>query len=196
MPSNVGGVHINPAEWNRNDGFSPGSSGLLFVPGIDLAQTGAAPITDIEQSLEPDAPVVMIDVDTGQRVPNWVELDLQASGPSDVTLMVRPAVQLLEGHRHVVALRDLRDANGDVIEPDRGFEIYRDQIPTFAPEVEDRRPQMESIFAALDAHGVPTTISTSPGTSPSPAAQPHRAAAAHPRRPRSARWAMTRRPST
>ena len=154
MPANAGGVHIDPTEWNRNDGFSPGSSGLLHIPGIDLAQSGAAPITAIEQSLEADAPVLMIDVDTGQRIPLWVEADLQVTGPNDVTLMVRPAVQLREEHRHIVAFRGVRDTNGDVIEPGRGFEIYRDAIPTFAPEVEDRRAAMEDIFATLAANGV------------------------------------------
>jgi hypothetical protein len=154
MPANASGVHINPTEWNRNDGFSPGSSGLLFVPGIDLVQTGAAPITDIEQSLTADAPVLMIDADTGERIPLWVEKDLQASGPNDATLMVRPAVHLREAHRHIVALRDLRDSAGTVLEPGRGFRIYRDAIPTFAPEVEDRRARFESIFATLEEHGV------------------------------------------
>ncbi|MEX2031534.1 MAG: hypothetical protein WEA81_01580, partial [Dehalococcoidia bacterium] len=127
---------------------------LLFVPGIDLAQTGVAPITDIEQSLEADAPVLMIDADTGDRIPLWVEQDLQVTGPNDTTLMVRPAVHLREGHRYIAALRDLRDGGGNTIEPGRGFQIYRDAIPTFAPEVEDRRPHFEFIFATLAANGV------------------------------------------
>ena len=154
MPANAAGVHIDPAEWNRNDGFSPGSSALLHQPDVDLAQTGAAPITDIQASLTPDAPVMMIDVDTGERIPLWVEHDLHATGPADQALMIRPAISLREGHRHIVALRDLRDASGNVIEAERGFEIYRDAIPTFAPEVEDRRPHFESIFGALSAAGV------------------------------------------
>ena len=154
MPANVGGVHVNPAEWNRNDGFSPGSAGLLFVPGIDLAQTGASPITDIEQSLTADAPVLMIDAATGERVPLWVEKDSQASGPGDETLMVRPAMHLRESHRYIVAVRDPRDASGALIDAGRGFRLYRDAIPTFAPEVEDRRAHFESIFASLAGAGV------------------------------------------
>ena len=36
MPANVGGTKVDPTEWNRNDGFSPGQAGLVRVPGIDL----------------------------------------------------------------------------------------------------------------------------------------------------------------
>ena len=52
MPVNVMGVHVDPTDINRSDGFSPGSSIIVRVPGIDLAQTGAAPITDIARSLD------------------------------------------------------------------------------------------------------------------------------------------------
>ena len=65
MPANVMGVHVDPTDINRSDGFSPGSTIIVRVPGIDLAQTGAAPITDIARSLDPDAPIVLLDTDTG-----------------------------------------------------------------------------------------------------------------------------------
>src|SRR4051812_34531383 len=51
MPVNNAGVAIDPTDWNRNDGFSPGSEIIVNVPGINLAKTGAAPITDIARSL-------------------------------------------------------------------------------------------------------------------------------------------------
>src|SRR5918992_1753782 len=50
MPQNVAGKPIDPTEWNRNDGFSPGSLILTYVPGVDLDETGAPPITDMAQS--------------------------------------------------------------------------------------------------------------------------------------------------
>ena len=33
MPANTKGVHIDPAQWNRNDGFSPGITIVVRVPG-------------------------------------------------------------------------------------------------------------------------------------------------------------------
>ncbi|MCZ7535273.1 MAG: hypothetical protein M5T61_04560 [Acidimicrobiia bacterium] len=68
-PVNAAGVHVDPTEWNRNDGFSPGSAGVAYVPGIDLTETGAAPVTDIQRSLDADAPIVVIDADTLERHP-------------------------------------------------------------------------------------------------------------------------------
>src|SRR5262245_6067305 len=46
-PRNAAGKPIDPAAWNVSDGFSPGSMLLVQVPGLDLAATGAAPVTDI-----------------------------------------------------------------------------------------------------------------------------------------------------
>ena len=35
MPRNVAGKPIDPIEYNRNDGFSPGSPIVTKVPGLD-----------------------------------------------------------------------------------------------------------------------------------------------------------------
>ena len=61
MPDNASGVHMDPTEWNRNDGFSPGQAILVHVPGIDLGRTGAAPLTDIARSLDANAPIAVVD---------------------------------------------------------------------------------------------------------------------------------------
>src|SRR4029453_16187917 len=48
MPANTNGVSIGVAPYNRNDGFSPGSSIVARVPGLDnptaLAQTTPVPL--------------------------------------------------------------------------------------------------------------------------------------------------------
>ncbi|MGH3387663.1 MAG: hypothetical protein ACRDOO_02150, partial [Actinomadura sp.] len=106
-PRNVLGKPIDPTEWNRSDGFSPGSMLLAHVPGVDLGRTGAAPITDIGRSLRADAPIVLVDTATGERWPYWAELDANATTPERQALIVRPARNLREGHRYAVALRGL-----------------------------------------------------------------------------------------
>lgn len=117
-PKNAAGTPVAPAEWNRSDGFSPGSMILARVPGLDLARTGAAPITDIGSSLDRDAPIVVLDTQTGERWPYWAELD--ANAPQDrQALIVRPARNLREGHTYAVVLRGLRDAAGAPIRPAR-----------------------------------------------------------------------------
>jgi hypothetical protein len=154
MPRNQAGVAVDPTAWDRNDGFSPGSAALTFVPGLDLARTGAAPVTDIGSSLRPDSPIVLLDATTGRRVPFWAELDETAPGDDQRTLIVRPAVNLGEGHHVVVALRRLRDAGGATISAGSPFRVYRDRIRTPDAAVEARRPSLERLFATLARVGV------------------------------------------
>ncbi|MEU4421080.1 hypothetical protein AB0F81_10660 [Actinoplanes sp. NPDC024001] len=111
LPANVAGRHIDPAEWNRQDGFSPGTPILVDVPGLDPAASGIAPVTDIGRSLAPDAPILLLNTRTWQRTPHWAELDAHGSG----LLIIRPAVALREATRYVVVLRGLRDRTGALI---------------------------------------------------------------------------------
>ncbi len=154
MPTNSSGVPIDPTEWNRNDGFSPGAMILTYVPGLDLTRTGAAPITDIGASLGPDQPIVLVDAATGEHWPIWTELDHQADPADQAAVVVRVAKNLPEGHRFIVAMRRLRDATGATIAPERGFALYRDAVPTFTPAIEARRGHFESIFTTLAHAGV------------------------------------------
>ncbi len=154
MPANSQGVGVDPTEWNRNDGFSPGSAIAVKVEGLDLARSGAAPITDIGRSLDADQPIVVIDAATGERQPFFAELDAQADPAQGPALIIRPARNFAEGHRFVVALRNLKDAAGATIEAGRAFRLYRDHIPTFDPAVERRRAHTEELFRTLASAGV------------------------------------------
>jgi hypothetical protein len=161
MPRNVAGKPIDPSEWNRNDGFSPNTPILTYAPGIDLAATWGTRtdhIADLARYTQPDAPMVLLDATTGERHPFWSELD-QHPGTSDGSrlLILRPAVQLREGHRYLVALRDLRRADGSLVHTTPVFRAYRDGTgaPTDAPDdFEARRPHHERLFDELAAAGV------------------------------------------
>ncbi len=158
MPRSRQEVPILPEPFNRSDGFSPGNMIITKVPGLDSQQafdnTGAVPITEIEESFDPDQPVVVINADTGQRQLIWSEIDSNPSEPADKTLIIRPAENFEEGERYIVALRNLKDADGDTIPAQDPFEDYRDQTPTDDPVVEARRPHMEEIFDTLAAAGI------------------------------------------
>ncbi len=156
MPRNVVGLPINPGEWNRNDGFSPGSMLLTHVPGLDLARTGAAPVTDIGRSLAPDAPIVLIDTSTGQRHPYWAELDANATSPARQALIVRPARNLREGTRYVVGLRDLRDGTGAAIAPEPVFAALMAPQPPQDPALQRRWQYAQRALGSLAAAGVGT----------------------------------------
>jgi hypothetical protein len=154
MPANVDGQRIDPTEINRSDGFSPGSSLVALFPGLDAVASGLPPSTDIGASLEEDAPVVLLDTTTRMRHPHWAELDAGAENGAERLLFVRPAVNFVEGHRYVVALRNLRDASGTAVAPTPAFQAFRDRLDTKNPLVEKRRPAMERIFGELEQGGV------------------------------------------
>ncbi|MEO6699140.1 MAG: Calx-beta domain-containing protein [Paraperlucidibaca sp.] len=71
------------------------------------------------------------------------------SGPS---LMIRPGINFEEGHRYIVALRDLRNAAGDVIASTAGFSLCRDTPNSplrSIPVVAQRCAELDDIFATL-----------------------------------------------
>jgi len=154
MPRNHAGVPVDPTDYNRADGFSPGQSIELRVPGFDPAMTGAVPITDIERSFDPAQPIVVINASTLQRHLIWSEIDSNASTEANRVLFIRPAVNFDEGTRYVVALRNLRDASGALITPNGDFLAYRDGTPAGDVTKEARRPHMEGVFATLAAAGI------------------------------------------
>jgi hypothetical protein len=158
MPQNVEGKPIDPTDYNRADGFSPGNSIFTKIPGLDNAtafqKTGAVPITDIERYLDADQPLVVINADTRQRQPIWSELDANPANAADVNLIIRPAVNFDEGGRYIVALRNLKNSAGRTIKANHAFRIYRDRLHSSDSAVEARRAHMESLFSTLRRAGI------------------------------------------
>lgn len=130
LPANADGKRIGAVDYNLADGFSPGQPILTHVPGLDnpaaFAQTDAVPVNAISRYAEPDAPVVLLDTETRQRVPIWVELDSLAGSPARTMLQIHPAVPLDPGRRYVAALRNLKRADGSLIEAGPEFREARE----------------------------------------------------------------------
>lgn len=154
LPANADGVHVDPAEWNRNDGFSPNSTLLVRVPDLDPEASSLPPWTDLAASLADSSPVVLVDVDTGERMPLWAEPDAKAESPDEQLLVIHPAVSLAEGHTFVVGLRNLVATDGSPIEAGPVFRVYRDGLLTDIDAIEQRRPAMDTALEALVRAGV------------------------------------------
>jgi hypothetical protein len=157
MPTNRSGQRIEVAEYDRNDGFSPGSTVVVHVPGLDteqaLSNTGAVRLANMSETFAPSQPVVIIDQSTGTRQLIWSELDASASTPQSTDLLIHPGVDFSEGHTYVVALRDLRNASGQLIPAPRWFERLRDDR-VLPPDERSQRARYETIFAALARAGI------------------------------------------
>ena len=149
---------IDVTDYNRADGFSPGSPIIVHIPGMDnqqaFDQSGLVPVNDLAAYDDTDQPAVVINADTGKRQPIWSELDANATDDSDRVLYIRPAVNFDEGGHYIVALRNLKDANGDPIGPDLAFRSYRDRLKTKDSAIEDRRAHMEDLFTTLQGAGI------------------------------------------
>ncbi len=153
MPANKQGARIDPREWNRQDGFSPGQPITVKVPGLDTPQayrrTAPVPIGDMKQHARSGAPVVVIDTVTHRRHLIWTELDATAGSVKNTALIIRPGRNWVEGRRYVVALRRLKNAAGRTLAAPPVFRAYRDGAITRQRVVEARRPRMNRIFADL-----------------------------------------------
>jgi len=158
MPTNASGTPIDPAEINTSDGFSPGAPIVLRVPGMDtpeaFAQTDPVAITDMGESFRAKAPIVVIDAATGKRQLIWSELDSNATSPDQTDLLIHFGKNLEDGHRYIVALRNLEDADGNTLAAPPGFQLYRDRVPTGIKAIESRRDHFESIFDDLEADDI------------------------------------------
>jgi len=158
MPANQKGVHIDPTDWNRGDGFSPGITAIVKVPGMDnaaaYAKTGLVPSTDMARAFARNQPAVVIDAATGRRQQIWTELDANADSDADRNLEIHPAKNLLEGHRYIVALRNMRTATGALVKAPPAFRIYRDRLTSTQKPVNARRAHMEDLFKRLKKAGI------------------------------------------
>ncbi|MQA74681.1 MAG: hypothetical protein GEU88_10135 [Solirubrobacterales bacterium] len=153
MPRNSSGQPIAAAPYNLNDGFSPGQAITLKVPGLDtpqaLAATDPVGLADLGRYSDERAPVVVVDMTTGERWPIWVEIDSNASTPERTALLIHPAKNFAAGHRYAVAMRDLTDGAGKELGPPEGFRYYRDDLPSKERVVNQQRKRFEQVFRAL-----------------------------------------------
>jgi hypothetical protein len=153
--ANTSGAPLDPTEWNRNDGFSPGTPILLDVPHADLARSHLPTQGDIGASMADDSGSVLVDLDTGDRLPHWAELDTAVTDPSQPQLLIlHPAAAFPDGHHIAVGFRHLRDASGAELAPTLAFRAYRDHLTTDLDPIESRRSSMERVFGALAGAGV------------------------------------------
>lgn len=178
MPTNTLGVQSAPGAFNEMDGFSAGIPAMAYLPGAST--TGLTTPANIETSLLDQSPTLIINAGTGERLAHWVDIDeyvVQAklrvddgeSAPrftidrdieelrQEQAFMVRPAIRPEDATRYIVAIRNVVDGNGDLIEPSPGFKALRDGVASDDPIIESRREYFEEIFTILTENGVSRT---------------------------------------
>jgi hypothetical protein len=161
------GKHIDPTALYDHDGFSPASSPMTHLP-MAVADGCATPY-DIETSLLADSPTVLIEADTGVRVPHFVDLDMSTDHdgkegrPDERMVMLRPAQRLKDGTRYIVAIRHVLNDVGDEVTPSPVFSALRSGGDVQGGTAQDaftvsaRRDLYADIFSRLEAAGVGRT---------------------------------------
>lgn len=158
LPKTNGQYPIDPLIIADRDGFSYGSGLITFMPGAQNANL-ANPNT-IADSMGADSPTVLIEAETGARVPHWVDLDFSASNdgangtPDEKAFIVRPARLLKPNTRYIVAIRHVKDANGADLPASQRFMELRDGLKTDSYGIKRRRALYADIFGKLSAAGV------------------------------------------
>ena len=164
------GTPLDPAPYNKLDGFSPTVQVLMHFPGggVDPALSNAAHIrpetrTYDSRSLDADSPSILIDADTGEHILHFLERDGRILLPTDSDfveygdlhpLFLRPGKSLTPGHRYIVAVRNLVHPDGSPVVAEKTFAALRDKRPTDIPTLVARQAHFEDVFARLGTAGV------------------------------------------
>jgi hypothetical protein len=157
MPVNTHRQRMAVAEYDRSDGFSPGSAVIVHVAGLDnqlaFDRTGAVTLANMSAAFAKRAPIVVIDERTGARQLIWSELDANATGAQNTDLLIHAGKNFTEGDTYAVALRNLRNADGRLIAAPSWFERLRDgrRLPVVERSQAGRYAK---IFAVLKRAGI------------------------------------------
>lgn len=145
--------HIDPSPLATRDGWSVNASLLAYLPGATA--TGLPSPANIGLSLEDGSPTVLLEAETGERVPHFSEIDESVADPSAPrALIVRPVVPLEHATRYIVAIRGVVDERGELVPPSATFAALRDGTEYDLPYITQRREHFEALFDTLESYGV------------------------------------------
>jgi len=155
MPVNVDDIAIDPAPWNRLDGFSPSGAMLAAFPA-GVSADGLPGHDDPSASLADDSLTVVVNIDTGERLLHFAEVDMNTEDPTQRTLIIRPLERMAPGARYAVGVRrGVMGGDGKLLEPSEGFVALRDGKGFDHPRFAALADGAGDMFAALAAAGAP-----------------------------------------
>ena len=158
MPANRDGTLVDAGRYNQWDGFSASHALVASFP-TGVNPDGLPPPGNIDASLAEDAPIVLLNMDTGERHPFFAEVDANAlSAIPRRPLLIRPMKRLAHNARYAVAIRDgVRAPDGDSLPMSSAFRAMRDGDPLHHPRAQKVAARYDEIFAALKEAGVERT---------------------------------------
>ena len=154
LPVSSGGTMVETDGFTTFDGFAGGLPGMVHMPGATIK--GLAGPLSIERSVTTESPTIVLDVETGELVPHFAELDMSHADDARRALIIRPVVRPRDGARYIFAVRHVVDASDQMLAPSPAFAALRDRTPfPDDPSIDARRPLYVDIFKRLADVGVP-----------------------------------------
>ena len=152
IPDTRSSVSDNMVILDRLDGFSPSTqifTAFDEVPNI----TGMATQFDIGISTMDGHSSILLNLDTGEKVHHWIELDARAQEDEETIIFLRTIEGLDHNTPYAVGFRNLVDEQGTSIVPSDGFKALRDGYETDSDGIEGQREPYEEVFNKLEDAG-------------------------------------------
>ena len=114
---------MDPSRWSYRDGFSPVGT-ILWRSGVALDAANLPPLADPGRCLADDSPIQLWDLDAGERLPCFAELDAwPLQEESERVLLIRPMVHMgFDRHIGVAITTALLTQSGEPVARPPGFE--------------------------------------------------------------------------
>ena len=150
LPENAtSGERMSPEPFRVHDGFPVYPQIAFHIDGASLE--GAATLETIAASVDKASKTLVVDAETLEPVPHWVELDYLAEDKGAKVIQIRLARGLSHARRYVVAVRGLAGA-----QVSRGFRAMRDGAASPVAGVDERRARFDrEVFSVTDRLGIP-----------------------------------------
>lgn len=129
------GANADVSTWMPSDGASRNPT-ILTLLGSPVSMDGLVGILDpYERSTTLDSPTLLIEAETGELIPHFVDVDIRDDRPERQSLVFTPLTGLKEKTRYIVAVRRVKGPDGQFAKTPEGFRRLRDQEndPDLAP---------------------------------------------------------------
>jgi pimeloyl-ACP methyl ester carboxylesterase len=154
MPVNTDHIPVDNTLFSRWDGFSPTGPLLAAFP-TGVAGDNLPSFKNVDASLAADSPIVLLNMDTGERIPFFAEIDQNQTEIPDRDLIIRPLARIPEKTRVAVAIRNsVKAADGSDLPIPDAFKAIVAGHGFSHPRFKDLAARYPDIFDALSAAGV------------------------------------------
>ena len=163
IPAALNGQKSVGAPWSKSDGFGAGTGILTQLPGATLE--GLPSLETLARSLEADSPTVLLDAETGERIPHFAELDKSTLVPGERGRSSSvPSVALEDAQRYIVAIRKVRASRASSLRRPHSGRSVTGRFERDRPSTRAAASTRTSSSASA-ARACPASPSSSRGTS-------------------------------